>query len=64
MSEVKCTLLGIVLAVSVFAIVFGIITLSVNRSSNTIAGRMKDSVEVEPDITPVQYDSVVYTIGD
>ena len=64
MSEVKGTLLGIVLAVSVFAIVFGIITLSVNRSSNTIAGRMKDSVEVEPDITPTQFDSVVYTIGD
>ena len=64
MSEVKGTLLGIVLAVSVFAIVFGIITLSVNRSSNTIAGRMKDSVELEPEITPTQFDSVVYTIGD
>ena len=64
MSEVKGTLLGIVLAVSVFAIVFGIITVAVNQSSNTIAGRMQDTAEAEPDITPAPSGSVVYTLGD
>ena len=64
MSEVKGTLLGIVLAVSVFAIVFGIITLAVNRSSNTIAGRMQDTAEIEPLVTPDQNGSVTYTFGN
>lgn len=50
MSEVKGTLLGIVLAVSVFAIVFGIITLAVRQASNTVSGRIVDSAEVEPDV--------------
>ena len=50
MSEVKGTLLGIVLAVSVFAIVFGIITIAVRQASNTVSGRIVDSAEVEPDI--------------
>ena len=50
MSEVKGTLLGIVLAVSVFAIVFGIITIAVRQASNTVSGRIVDSAEVEPDV--------------
>ena len=50
MSEVKGALLGIVLAVSVFAIVFGIINAAMNSTSKTVAQRMKDSVEVEPTI--------------
>lgn len=50
MSEVKGTLLGIVLAISAFTIVFGIITLAVKNTSNTISGRMKDAAEVEPDV--------------
>lgn len=64
MSEVKGTLLGIVLAVSVFAIVFGIITVAVNRSSNTIAGRMQDTAEIEPIVTPTPSGSAVYTFGN
>ena len=63
MSEVKGSLLGIVLAVSIFTIVFGIITLAVNKSSNTIAGRMQDSAEVEPTVTPTN-NSVAYTFGN
>lgn len=50
MSEVKGTLLGIVLAISVFTIVFGIITLSVKNASNTVSNRIKDSTEVEPEV--------------
>ncbi len=50
MSEVKGTLLGIVLAISAFTIVFGIISLAVKNTSNTISGRMKDAAEVEPDV--------------
>jgi len=50
MSEVKGALLGIVLAVSVFAIVFGIINAAMNSTSKTVAQRMKDSVEVEPTV--------------
>jgi len=50
MSEVKGTLLGIVLAISVFTIVFGIIQIAIRTNSNTIAGRMKDAAEVEPDV--------------
>lgn len=50
MSEVKGTLLGIVLAISVFSIVFGIITLAVRQSSTTVSGRINDSAEVEPDV--------------
>lgn len=50
MSEVKGTLLGIVLAISVFSIVFGIITLAVKQASNTVKDRISDSAEVEPDV--------------
>lgn len=50
MSEVKGTLLGIVLAISVFAIVFGIITLAVKQSSNTVSERITESAGVEPDV--------------
>ena len=50
MSEVKGTLLGIVLAISVFTIVFGIITIAVRNTSKTVSSRMKDSAEVEPDV--------------
>jgi len=50
MSEVKGTLLGIVLAISAFTIVFGIISLAVKNTSNTISSRMKDASEVEPDV--------------
>ena len=52
MSEVKGTLLGIVLAISVFSIVFGIITLAVNNASNTVGTRLQESSEVLPTVTP------------
>lgn len=63
MSEVKGTLLGIVPAISVFSIVFGIITLAVNRSSNSIASRMDDAAEIEPTVTP-NTGAVVYNYGN
>ena len=50
MSEVKGTLLSIVLAISVFAIVFGIMTAATKTASNTVSGRLTESAEVEPDV--------------
>ena len=50
MSEIKGTLLGIVLAISVFTIVFGIITLAVRQTSNTVKSRLGDAAEVEPEV--------------
>ena len=61
MSEVKGTLLGIVLALSVFTIVFSMITVAVRQSSNTVSGRMKDTVEVEPEGFEGQHQSYSLT---
>ena len=47
MSEVKGTLLGIILAISVFSIVFGIITVAVKESANTVSDRMTEIAETE-----------------
>lgn len=50
MSEVKGTLLTIVLAVSVFGIVFGIITAAIKKNADTVSERMDEAVlsEVKP----------------
>ena len=48
MGEIKGSLLGIILAVAVFGIVFSIITLAVKKNSETVTTRMSDSVEIEP----------------
>ena len=50
MSEVKGTLLAIVLAISVFTLVFGIVVSAVKRASNTISGRIDETAELQPDI--------------
>ena len=60
MSEIKGTLLGIVLAISLFSIVFGIITVAMNTNSHTVADKMRDSVQVEPEITTES--AVAYTL--
>ena len=43
MSEVKGTLLAIVLAVAVFGVVFGIITVAMKNSAETVSGRMSEA---------------------
>jgi len=60
MSEVKGTLLGIVLAISAFSIIFGIVMASLNKNSNSVAQRMTDASEVEPDV--IIDDSNLYTL--
>ena len=50
MSEVKGTLLGIVLAISVFSIVFGIMTVAIKRASNTVSERIDETAELQPDV--------------
>ena len=65
MSEVKGTLLAIILAVSVFTIVFGIITVAMYRNANAVSNKMDDSVMLEFDETTLQgQTNVIYTIGD
>lgn len=48
MGEIKGSLLGIVLAVAVFGIVFSIITLAIKKSSDTVSIRISDASELEP----------------
>ena len=62
MSEVKGTLLAIVLAVSVFGVVFGIINLAMKNSAESVAQRVKDTAELEPDFTG--QTSLAYTFHD
>lgn len=45
MSEIKGQLLGIVLAIALFGVVFGILVTSFGRSSTLIGNRMADVVE-------------------
>ena len=61
MSEVKGTLLAIVLAVAVFGVVFGIISVAMHESAESIAGRMTESAETQ--YTPEgNGQTVVYTL--
>ena len=62
MSEVQGTLLSIVLAVSVFAIVFGIIMLSINKSSNTVALKIDDAAKTEVEVTPDESLTASYVL--
>ncbi len=65
MSEVKGTLLTIILAVSVFSIVFGIITVAMYRNANTVKNRMDDSVTVELDPSVLDGNAnFIYTYGN
>ena len=50
MSEVKGTLLGIVLAISAFSLVFGIITAAIRRASNTVSNRIDENAELQPSL--------------
>lgn len=49
MAEVKGTLLAIVLAVAVFGVVFGIISVAMKESAESVADRMSQASELEPD---------------
>lgn len=61
MSEVKGTLLAIVLAVAVFGVVFGIISVAMKQSAESVAGRMSEAAEMEPDFSN-SGSVVVYTL--
>lgn len=60
MSEVKGTLLGIVLAISAFSLVFGIITAAIRRASNTVSDRIDENAELQPSL--VGEVSTAYTL--
>jgi len=59
MSEVKGTLLAIVLAITVFSIVFAVISLAIRESSDSIAQRIRDSANKESNLDNTS--SVAYT---
>lgn len=63
MSEVKGTLLTIILAIAVFSIVFTIITVAINENALTVSDRMQENVEKEPDIVLTHQSQNVYTYG-
>ena len=49
MSEIKGSLLAIVLAIGVFSIVFAFLTKAITQSSRTIGDRVEEISFVEPD---------------
>lgn len=50
MSEVKGTLLTVILAITVFSIVFGLMAYTFQISARTVAGRYNQAVSDEPDV--------------
>ena len=55
MSEIKGALLGIVLAISAFSIVFGIVTLAMRNASNSVAEKMEEAAESDPTGAVIAY---------
>lgn len=49
MSEIKGTLLGIILAIGVFSIVFVFMTKAVEKASASVSERVQETVYVEAD---------------
>lgn len=60
MSEIKGTLLAIILVIGVFTLVFPLIMSAIESNTNTVTTRMKETVEREPDVALVQ--PVGYTL--
>ena len=53
MSEIKGALLGIVLAISAFTMVFGIISFAMRDVAETVSERMDTAAEMDPTGTVV-----------
>ena len=51
MSEVKGALLAIVLAIAVFGAVLSIVSIAMKQSAQTVADRMDEAADKEPDLT-------------
>lgn len=49
MSEIKGTLLSIILAITVFGIVFGAITIAIKENTKKVSDRFTEAVEFESD---------------
>ena len=64
MSEVKGTLLGIVLALSIFSIVFTLITFAVNNAAISVSERIEETGDNDPTVfTEHQSHQTVYLTG-
>ena len=55
MSEIRGALLGIVLAVSAFTMVFGVITFAMKNTADTVSDRMEQAAEADPTGSVVFY---------
>ena len=55
MSEIKGALLGIILAVSAFTMVFGLITHAMQESAETVSDRMDEAAKSDPTGSVVFY---------
>lgn len=55
MSEVKGALLGIILAVSAFTIVFSIMSIAMRSSAEKVEERMQQAAELDPTGAVVAY---------
>lgn len=56
MGEVKGTLLGIVLAIAAFTMVFGVIRIAMKNTAETVQERMEETAQADP------VGSVVFTL--
>ena len=64
MSEVKGTLLGIILALSIFSIVFTLITFAVNNAAVSVSERIEEVSDSNPTVfTEHQSHSSVYVLS-
>ena len=64
MSEVKGTLLGIILALSIFSIVFTLITFAVNNAAISVSERIEEVGDSDPTVfTEHQSHQTVYLTG-
>ncbi len=64
MSEVKGTLLGIILALSIFSIVFTLITFAVNNAAVSVSERIEEVSDSDPTVfTEHQSHQTVYLTG-
>lgn len=61
MSEVKGTLLTIILALTVFGVVFGLVTVAINKKADEVATKIDEAGKVEE---KTDEDSESQTEGD
>ena len=62
MSEIKGTLLSIILTITVFGIVFGAITIAIKENTKKVSDRFTEAVEIESDDDELAKKSAIYEL--